>query len=99
MSVMPILPFLDAANLEAGAGQRAEGGLPAGAGALGLVATRRAHLDVKRGQAELLLCREGGGNDGRMRERSERNVQLHRLRVFWFCGDVFILHYMTIGSP
>mmetsp|Transcript_5018 Transcript_5018/g.12749 ORF Transcript_5018/g.12749 Transcript_5018/m.12749 type:complete len:215 (+) Transcript_5018:100-744(+) len=45
---------LDAANLEAGAGQRAQGGLPARAGALGLVATRSAHLDVKRGQTQLL---------------------------------------------
>ena len=45
---------LDAANLEAGAGQRAERRLAARPGALGLVPTRGAHLDVKRGEAELL---------------------------------------------
>jgi len=63
---------LDAANLEAGAGQRAQGGLPARAGALGLVATRSAHLDVKRGQTQLLLCREGGQKiEGCERDLSE----------------------------
>ena len=45
---------LDAANLEAGAGEGAEGRLATGAGALRLVATRRAHLDVKSGEPELL---------------------------------------------
>lgn len=45
---------LDAANLEARARQSAESRLAAGAGTLRLVATRRAHLDVKRGEPELL---------------------------------------------
>ena len=67
---------LDAANLEAGAGEGAEGRLATGAGALRLVATRRAHLDVKSGEPELL-------REKRERERerefdNERSAQVER---------------------
>ena len=45
---------LDAANLQAGAGQGAEGALGTGSGGLGTVATGGADLDVEGGDAELL---------------------------------------------
>lgn len=48
---------LDAADLEPGARQGAEGVLRAGAGGLGLVAARCPHLDVHGRDAELLWCK------------------------------------------
>ena len=45
---------LDAADLDAGAGERAQRRLRAGAGRLGLVAAGGAELDVEGGDAELL---------------------------------------------
>ena len=45
---------LNPADLHAGASQRAEGRLGAGAGRLGARATHRAQLDVQRGDAQRL---------------------------------------------
>ena len=49
---------LDAADLQARARESAESRLAARAGALRLVATRRAHLDVERGEPELLQSKK-----------------------------------------
>lgn len=46
--------ILDAANLDAGTGQSAQGGLGAGAGGLGAVAAGGAQLDVQGIDAQLL---------------------------------------------
>lgn len=48
---------LDAANLQAATGERAKRGLTTRTRALRLVTTRRAHLNVKRGDTEFLASR------------------------------------------
>ena len=48
---------LDAANIEAATGERAKRGLTTRTRALRLVTTRRAHLNVKRGDTEFLASR------------------------------------------
>ena len=53
--------ILDAANLDAGASEGAQGRLGAGAGGLGAVATSGAQLDVQRVDTQLL---QGGSEEG-----------------------------------
>lgn len=75
---------LDAADLEPGARQGAEGVLRAGAGGLGLVAARCPHLDVHGRDAEFLLCLQISQDVG---EGDRKVMMMSRLVFSHICLD------------